>query len=98
MDAYPYSLPLGVTLAGGARPTCNSCLQDTMAIFSTFAGNKSQPISQTYGGAAQQMTIYCGTTFVNVTAAPLKGAASATTTALTPTLTLFIMFILYFFQ
>ncbi|KAF2691949.1 hypothetical protein K458DRAFT_286606 [Lentithecium fluviatile CBS 122367] len=97
-DAYPYSLPLGVTLAGGARPTCNSCLQDTMAIFSTFAGNSSQPISRTYSNAAQQITIYCGATFVNVTAAPLKGGASAATTAFTPTITLFIMFILYFFQ
>ena len=86
-DANPYYMPLGMKLVSG-RPTCNSCLQKTMAIFSTFAGNTSQPISQTYPAGAQQIVVYCGQNFVNVTAAPLKGSASATATAFTPTLTL----------
>ena len=97
-DAYPYSLPLGVTLGGGSRPTCNSCLQNTMAIFSTFAGNTTQPLSQTYSSAAQQITIYCGTSFVNVTAAPLKGAASAANSPLTAPTTLLLILFLFLFQ
>ncbi|KAF2192774.1 hypothetical protein K469DRAFT_554380 [Zopfia rhizophila CBS 207.26] len=96
-DAYPYYLPLGVALPGGARPTCNSCLQDVMAIFSSFGSNSTQPVSQTYNGAAQQIDLYCGPTFVNKTATPLKGAAPGTTVSLTPTITLFIMLLLYFF-
>lgn len=96
-DANPYYMPLGMKLVSG-RPTCNSCLQKTMAIFSTFAGNTSQPIHQTYPAGAQQITVYCGQNFVNVTAAPLKGAASTTATAFTPTLTLLVMFLLYIFQ
>jgi hypothetical protein len=74
------------------------CLQDAMAVFAQYANNVSQPISKTYGTAAQQLSISCGRTFVNVTAAPLKAAAPTTSASLTPTLTLIIMFILFFFQ
>ncbi|ORY08729.1 hypothetical protein BCR34DRAFT_488301 [Clohesyomyces aquaticus] len=97
-DAYPYYLPLGVTMPGGARPTCNTCLQDAMAIFSSFAGNQTQPISKTYNAAAQQIDLGCGPTFINKTAVPLKGAASSTTPSFAPTITLFIMIFFYFFQ
>lgn len=68
-----------------------------MAIFSSFAGNTTQPISKTYNGAAQQIGIVCGTNFINQTAMPMKGTASATSVSFAPTLTL-LMFILYFFQ
>ncbi|KAF2132291.1 hypothetical protein P153DRAFT_285070 [Dothidotthia symphoricarpi CBS 119687] len=98
-DSYPYYLPIGQILPGGSRPTCNTCLQDAMAIFASFAGNHTQPISKTYTSAAQQLAISCGKDFVSTTAAPLKGAATTSTpAALTPTLTLLLMFILYFFQ
>jgi len=97
-DAYPYYLPLGVNIPGGARPTCSSCLQNEMAIFSSFAANSTQPISKTYAGAANTITIYCGSTFVNVTAAPLKGAASAPTASFTPTISLLLILFFYFFQ
>jgi hypothetical protein len=97
-DAYPFYLPLGMALPGGARPTCNSCLQDEMAIFSSFAGNRTQPISQTYNDAAAQIQIYCGTNFVNQTATPLKGAASATSAHITPTMTLLLMVLLFLFH
>jgi hypothetical protein len=96
-DSYPYYLPLGVSLPGGARPTCNSCLQDAMAIFSSFAGNNTQPVSKTYNAAAQQIDLACGPTFVNKTAIPLKGAASGTTPSLIPTISL-IMVLFYFFR
>lgn len=97
-DAYPYYLPIGQELPGGSRPTCNSCLQQAMSVFSQYANNSTQPISKTYTTAAQQMSISCGSTFVNVTAAPLKGAASTTSASITPTLTLVLMFILFYFQ
>ncbi|KAF1991822.1 hypothetical protein K402DRAFT_416350 [Aulographum hederae CBS 113979] len=64
-DAYPYYLPVGVDLPGGSRPTCNKCLKDTMIIFAGSASNATQPISQTYGNAAQQINIGCGPEFVN---------------------------------
>ncbi|KAF1951772.1 hypothetical protein CC80DRAFT_519247 [Byssothecium circinans] len=98
VDANPYLMPLGMKLVSG-KPTCNSCLQDTMAIFSTFAGNASQPLSQTYPPGAQQVVAYCGQNFINVTAAPLKGsAATPTATAFAPTISLFIMLLFYFFS
>ncbi|KAF2275895.1 uncharacterized protein EI97DRAFT_450694 [Westerdykella ornata] len=96
-DPYPYYLPLGVPLPGGTRATCNSCLQDVMAIFSSFAGNTTQPISQTYNGAAQQIGIACGTGFVNQTATPLKAAAATMTISMTPAITVVFMLLLGFF-
>jgi hypothetical protein len=69
-----------------------------MALFAQYGNNVTQPISKTYGSAASQLSIACGRTFVNVTAAPLKAAAPTTSVSLTPTLTLVLMFILYFFQ
>jgi len=68
-----------------------------MAIFSSFADNSTQPISKTYNSAAQQIDVGCGPTFVNKTAVPLKGAASGTSAALLPSLTLLMIFF-YFFQ
>lgn len=68
-DSYPYYLPLGVALPGGSRPTCNACLQETMAIFNTAAANKSQPVSQTYLEASQQINMGCGPEFANTTVA-----------------------------
>ena len=95
-DSYPYYLPLGVSLPGSSRPTCNTCLQDTMAIFSSFAGNTTQPISQTYGDAAQQIDIGCGPTFVNGTAAPLKGGAGAVGAGLGSMIALLTMLLAFF--
>ncbi|KAF7564466.1 hypothetical protein PtrSN002B_008072 [Pyrenophora tritici-repentis] len=99
-DAYPYYLAIGQQLPGGSRPTCNSCLQQVMGVFAFYTNNATQPISKTYTSAAQQIAISCGSTFVNVTAAPLKGAAPTTTTSATfaPTITLILMFVLFFFQ
>jgi len=74
-DAYPYYIPLGVALPGGSRPTCNQCLQKTMGIFATAASNATQPVSQTYGNAAQQINIGCGPDFVNDTVQIKSGAA-----------------------
>lgn len=64
-SSYIYYLPLGVKLPGGARPACNTCLQNTMAIFAETAGNSSQPLSQDYVTAAEQVQMNCGPQFVD---------------------------------
>lgn len=70
-----------------------------MAIYANFANNATQPLSKTYTSAAQQLSISCGSKFVNITAAPLKGAAAPTASAsLTPTVALIIMLVFYFFE
>jgi hypothetical protein len=67
-----------------------------MAIFSSFAGNTTQPISRTYSDAAQQMEIGCGPTFVNQSATPLKAAASGPAVPFTGTMYLLITLFFYF--
>ena len=74
-DSYVYYLPLGIPLPGGSRPTCSSCLQNTMAIFNQAASNMSQPVSNVYTSAAEQIDLGCGPTFANTTIAPIKGSA-----------------------
>lgn len=66
-DAYPYYTALGTHLPGSSRPTCDNCLQETMAIFVPFAANKTQPLSKTYIGTAEQINLGCGPGFVNAT-------------------------------
>jgi len=55
------------SLIGGARPTCNACLQNTMAVLDANAANRSQPISNTYISAANMINAQCGPGFVNAT-------------------------------
>ena len=76
-DSYIYYLPLGVSLPGGARPSCNQCLKDTMAVFQQGARDANQPVSATYVDAAQQIDLGCGPAFVNVTV-PVKAGKSGT--------------------
>ncbi|KAK0271708.1 hypothetical protein LTR91_003790 [Friedmanniomyces endolithicus] len=62
-SSYIYYLPLGLQLPNGTKPACNMCLQNTMAIFATAAGNSSVPLSGDYTSAAQQVDAGCGTQF-----------------------------------
>jgi hypothetical protein len=62
--SYIYYLPLGEQLPAGTQPTCNGCLQQTMSIFNSAAGNSSMPISGDYVSAAQQVDTSCGSQFV----------------------------------
>lgn len=64
-DSYVYYLPLGTNLPGGSVPTCDQCLQNTMAIFQKASANQGQPIRQTYASAAAQINIICGPRFTN---------------------------------
>jgi hypothetical protein len=66
-DAYPYYAAIGLNLPAAARPTCNNCLQSTMAIFAGYARDKMQLLSTTYIPTAQQIDLNCGPTFANIT-------------------------------
>jgi hypothetical protein len=77
-DSYVYYLPLNTSLPGGSQPTCNACLQNTMAVFDAAAANRSQPVASTYVAAAQQINVNCGPGFVNASIpAAASGALSA---------------------
>ena len=73
-DSYIYHLPLGMSLPGGSRPTCSSCLQQTMGLFAQTAENASQPINIDYVTAAEQVDLGCGPTFANQTISVIKGS------------------------
>lgn len=63
-DANVYHMPLGTPLPGGARPTCNDCLQATMRIFANASKEDDQPIAGLYNPGAEQLNIGCGPSFV----------------------------------
>lgn len=79
-DSYIYYLPLGIPLPASSQPTCDQCLKDTMGIFSSVAGNKTQPLSLDYVNAAQLLNQNCGPNFVNGTIPSLGASGSGQTT------------------
>lgn len=83
-DAYIYYLPLGVALPGGDRPTCNSCTQQTMNTFASFAGNLTQPLSTDYTSAATIVNLDCGPAFVNASVAVQKGSGTSPGARISP--------------
>ena len=64
-SSYIYYLPLGVPFPGGSQPSCDSCLRKTMAVFSSYATNSSQPLNSDYESAAEQIDTTCGPKFVD---------------------------------
>lgn len=64
-DAYPYYTAVGLQLPTGSQPTCSSCLKQTMGIFSGYAVQKDQPVSQTYLNCATQINGVCGQGFAS---------------------------------
>lgn len=66
-NVYLYFLPLNMSYPGSAAPTCNWCLEETMAIFQSTSANRSKHIANTYESAAVQMNTVCGPEFVNDT-------------------------------
>ncbi|KAI9742820.1 MAG: hypothetical protein M1818_003549 [Claussenomyces sp. TS43310] len=82
-NSYIYYLPLNTSLPGGTNPTCNTCLQHTMAVFQTSAANRSQPVSSLYAPAAQQINAICGPGFLNTTV-PVEAAVTSTSAVFGP--------------
>ncbi|CAG8951418.1 hypothetical protein HYFRA_00007333 [Hymenoscyphus fraxineus] len=68
-DTYQYYLPLNITLPGGSQPTCNSCLQNSMAVYAAATADRSSALASTYVGAAMQVNVNCGPNFVNASLA-----------------------------
>jgi hypothetical protein len=55
-DGYVYFLPLGVGLpASSKKPSCSSCLQQTMQVFQEDASSSSQSLHLDYHSAALQI-------------------------------------------
>lgn len=78
-SSYIYYLPLGVELPGGSRPACTTCLQNTMAVFAEAAANTTQPLNEDYVGAAEQVQMTCGPTFVG---ASVQASGAVSTAAI----------------
>lgn len=78
-DAYPYYTAVGMSLPSTARPSCSPCLRQTMDIFSTYAGQKSQPLSQTYSDSAASINRVCGSSFAASQVATKNKVVSAAT-------------------
>ncbi|KAK1751559.1 hypothetical protein QBC47DRAFT_329136 [Echria macrotheca] len=78
-NMYIYYLALNTPLPGSAMPSCNPCLQQTMAVFQTASANRKQAIAKTYEPAAAQINQVCGPGFVGeklaaeISAASLRG-------------------------
>ncbi len=84
-NMYVYYLPLNQSYIGSAIPACNTCLQQTMAIFQAATANRNQFISNTYESAASQINLVCGPGFAGerlaVELVPSSGAVSGRTGA-----------------
>jgi hypothetical protein len=79
-DSYIFYLPLNISLPGGSQPTCDKCLQDTMAVFGAASGDRKSALASDYVTAAMQVNVQCGPNFVNQSlAAPASSLAGALT-------------------
>ncbi|KAL4821480.1 hypothetical protein BDW67DRAFT_49800 [Aspergillus spinulosporus] len=66
-DYDVYSLPYGSTINNATSlPTCNSCLQATLEIFSEWAQVEKQPLAESYLPSAEAINGKCGSDFANV--------------------------------
>ncbi|KAK5126654.1 hypothetical protein LTR85_009588 [Meristemomyces frigidus] len=73
---YIYYLPLGVQLPAGTRPTCDTCLKNTMSVFAAASSNNSVPLSGDYTSAAAQVDGFCGSSFAQASVTTTNAASS----------------------
>ncbi|PGH23257.1 hypothetical protein AJ80_02673 [Polytolypa hystricis UAMH7299] len=97
-NPYVYYLGIGMPLPASSHPTCNSCLQATMKSYSQAAKRKNQPITKTYGDAAQQINILCGPSFVPTVAVGSENSGMTTRLIARskPDLSLVVGYVLFF--
>lgn len=82
-DNNPYYLPLGIPLPGGSKPSCTTCLRETMQIFNEGASGKNQQaLIRTLPAAAQMINVGCGPGFANGTIPSTGQNASAVSAAI----------------
>ncbi|RAH70767.1 uncharacterized protein BO66DRAFT_411095 [Aspergillus aculeatinus CBS 121060] len=65
-DYDVYFLPYGSTISASPSPTCNKCLQATLALFATWAEVDGQPLVNSYIPSAEAINTDCGENFANV--------------------------------
>lgn len=75
-DTYAYYTALGFQLPPASKPTCSSCLQQTMGLFAGYAIQKDQPLSQTYLDCATKVNGACGQDFASTQAVPASKVVS----------------------
>lgn len=78
-DSYPYYTAVGLQLPVGSKPKCSPCLHETMELFSGYAIQKSQALSQTYLGCAIQINGECGESFANTQVKSVSKVKSTST-------------------
>ncbi|KAK7739627.1 hypothetical protein SLS62_011245 [Diatrype stigma] len=83
-NAYLYFLPLNSTYPARASPDCDHCTAATLGVFQAATADRSQPIADTYEGAAARVNEVCGADFVNATLAAATEESAATTAAGSP--------------
>lgn len=64
-DSLPYYTAVGLQLPIGSKPTCSTCLKNTMTVFAGYAVQKDQPLSNTYLGSATEINAVCGSGFAS---------------------------------
>jgi len=94
-DSYPYYTAIGIQLPTGSRPTCSSCLQHTMQLFSEYAVQRDQPLSQTYLNCAAQVNSGCGQSFASTEVQNMSKATSSNDTRRPNTSTSFVMIFVF---
>lgn len=80
-DYSVYLMPLGTALSTGSKPSCSTCLRNTVDLFSQWAKVDGQPLTMTYLSSASVMNAYCGTDFaptnITVGSSTVTAGASA---------------------
>lgn len=80
-NSYPYYTAVGLTLPQASEPQCTACLKQTMEIFSGYAVQKEQPLSESYLGCAAQIDKGCGEDFANTEVKSISKVASTSDTS-----------------
>ncbi|KAI0017326.1 hypothetical protein F4780DRAFT_611723 [Xylariomycetidae sp. FL0641] len=92
-NTYLYRLPLNFSLPKSAAPSCNTCTNETMAIYQSATSDRKSDIANTYESAADQINSVCGNDFVNVTLAAAVDSGAGRSTQQTPPMLLLASFV-----
>lgn len=71
-ELYFWYLPEGTALPSGTQTSCDSCTQDLLAVYATYATDSTLKISDTFAAAREVAVSACGTDF-----APFVAAATS---------------------
>lgn len=80
-DSYPYYTAVGMALPQASEPQCTACLKQTMEIFSGYANQEEQSLSETYPECAIQVNTECGEGFAETAVKSVSKIASTSGTS-----------------